>query len=108
MTLKYKLIVIATTLFIVILIGITVRDSLRIQKLERAVVQTKQIADEQKLRSDELEKQTYTYKEKAAYLESQLAEIQTAAKQQDETLEKLSSDTDAARRDLDRFRRGSK
>lgn len=108
MTWKQKLIAIGATLVVALFIGNAVRDSLRMQKLERDVEQTKQIAEKQMHRSDELEKQTYIYKEKAAYLESKLAEIQTAAKQQDETLEKLSADTDAARRDLDRFRRGSK
>jgi predicted Holliday junction resolvase-like endonuclease len=108
MTRKYKLIAIAATLVVAILIGNAVRDSLRIRKLERAVEQTKHVADEQMYRSDELEKQTYIYREKAAYLEHKLAGIQTTAKQQDETLEKLSADTDAARRDLQRVRRGSK
>lgn len=108
MTLKHKLIAIATTLAALLIIGDAIRSHFQIQRLERSVEQAKQTADEQRHRSDELEKQTYIYKEKAAYHEHKLAELQTAAKQQDETLEKLSADTDAARRDLDRFRRGSK
>ncbi len=85
-----------------------VSSHLRMRSLETTVTETKRSADEQKIRSDELEKQTFIYKEKAAYLESKLAEINAAAKQQDETLEKLSADTDAARRDLERSRRSPK
>jgi predicted negative regulator of RcsB-dependent stress response len=108
MTLKYKLIATAATLVVALVIGNAVRSHFHMKTLERAVEQTKQSADTQKLRSDELEKQTYIYKEKTAYLERRLAEVQTAAKQHDETLEKLSTDTDTARRDLQRFRRGSR
>lgn len=108
MTLKYKLFTIAATLTIALVIGNAVRSHLHMKTLELSVKQTKESAAEQKLRSDKLEKQTYIYKEKAVYLESRLADIQTAARQQDETLEKLSADTDAACRDLQRFRRGSK
>lgn len=108
MTLKQKLIAIAAALVVALVIGNAIRSHFQIKGLERAVEQTKQTAAEQTRRSDELEKQTHIYKEKAAHLESKLTEIQTAAKQQDETLEKLSADTNAARRDLDRVRRGSK
>jgi len=108
MTWKQILIAIAATLVVALVIVNVLRSHFHIKTLERTVEQTKQTADEQKHRSDELEKQAYIYKEKAAYLEQRLAEIQAAAKQQDETLEKLSADTDAARRDLDRVRRSPK
>lgn len=108
MTLKYKLYLAAATLIAVLIIGISIRSHFQITRLEHAVEQIKHIADEQKHRSDELEKETYIYKEKTAYLEARLAEIQTAARKQDETLEKLSTDTAAARRDLQRYRNGSK
>lgn len=106
--LKTKLLFAAITLIGLTAVITAIRSHILIARLESAVEQTKQSADEQKQRSDELEKQTYIYKEKTAYLEQKLAEIQTAAKQQDETLEKLSADTDAARRDLQRFRHGTK
>ena len=108
MTWKHKLIAIAATLMALLIIGNAIRSHFQITKLERTVEQTKRSADEQTLRSEELEKHTYIYKEKIAYLEHKLAEIQAAAKQQDETLENLSADTDAARRDFNRVRRGSK
>ncbi len=108
MTLKYKLYAAAAMLIAVLIIGNAVRSHVQITKLERAVDQTKHLADEQLHRSDELEKQTYIYKEKAAYLEARLGEIQTAARKQDEQLEKLSADTVAARSDLKRHRNRSK
>ncbi len=108
MILKYKLYAAAATLIVALIIGNAVRCHFQITRLERAVEQTKHLAEEQQHRSDEIEKQTYIYKEKAAYLEARLAEIQTAARKQDETLEKLSADAASARRDLQRHRERAK
>lgn len=105
---KTRLVIGVAAVVVLIAVAAAVSSHLRMRSLERAVTETKQTADEQKHRSDEMEKQTHIYKEKAAYLEQRLAEIQAAGKQQDETLEKLSADTDAARRDLDRVRRSPK
>lgn len=108
MTLKHKLYAAAATLIAVLIIGNSIRSHFQITRLERIVKQTKHLAGEQQQRSDDLEKQTYIYKEKAAYLEARLAEIETAAREQDEQLEKLSADTAAARRDLQRHRERAK
>ena len=108
MTLKHKLYAAAATLIAALMIGSTIRSHFQIARLEKAVEQTKDLADGQKHRSDELEKETYIYKEKAAFLEASLTEIQTAARKQDEQLEKLSADSAAARRDLQRYRERAK
>ncbi|QYO65520.1 hypothetical protein [Leptolyngbya sp. 7M] len=92
-------------LFVAALFAVSsLRSYFLIQRLERRVDEAQRLADENHRRAAELEIQTHIFKEKAAYLESELAEIQTAARKQDETLEKLSADTDAARRDLQRLR----
>lgn len=106
--LKTKIVIGVAAIIALFAIATAVSSHLRLRSLEQTVTETKRYADDQKQRSDELEKQTHIYKEKAAYLESKLVEINAAAKQQDETLKKLSADTDAARRDLDRVRRSPK
>ncbi len=108
MTLKHKLYFAAAMLIAVLIIGNSIRSYIQIARLEQAVERTKHLADQQQQRSDELEKQTNIYKEKAAYLEARLTEIETAARNQDEQLEKLSADSAAARRDLQRHRERAK
>ncbi len=46
-----------------------------------------------------------TYKQKLEYLETNLSEIQTIARKQDEELEKLNTDTGRARTNVERTRR---
>lgn len=102
--LKHKAILVAALFIAALFCVSSLRSHFLIQKLDRRVDKAQRLADEHYRRAAELEKQTHIFMEKAAYLESELAEIQTAARKQDETLEKLSADTDAARRDLQRFR----
>lgn len=79
---------------------------IRLTRLEQRVAETKAVAEAQQRRADELEKQTYVYKEKIEYLENRLAELGKAAARQDKELDTLAADTDAARRDLQRLRGG--
>lgn len=61
---KHKLYFAAATLIAVLIIGNSIRSYFHITRLERAVERTKHVADEQQHRSDELEKQTYIYKDR--------------------------------------------
>ena len=77
----------------------------KINKLEKAVEETKQLAEGRRQLAEKREIEAAGYKQKIEYLEKQLAEIQTHARKQDEKLEKLSVNSGDARRDVERAKR---
>ena len=79
----------------------------RISRLERAADAAIQKANDQARRAAELEKETYVYKEKITHLEARLGELDALAERQTAELERLSADTDSARRSLRRHRGGA-
>jgi predicted RNase H-like nuclease (RuvC/YqgF family) len=105
MNLKQKALTIAALLLAACLIAAAISSHLRMSRLESEAARAKITAEEHALRAGELEKRTYEYKQKIEYLEGRLADLQSAAREQDAELEKHSADTDAARRNVERFRR---
>lgn len=87
-----------------LVISVSLWSHFWVSALEAAAAEARSAAASQSTRADRLEAETLIYKEKAAYLESQLSEIRDRATKQDEELKKLSADTDAARRALQRAR----
>lgn len=81
--------------------------SWRISQLEATAEAAIQKANDQARRAAELEKETYVYKEKITYLEAWLGELDARAERQTAELERLSADTDSARRALRRHRGGA-
>jgi chromosome segregation ATPase len=80
------------------------RTNHKIRKLEDQV-ETAKAASAAKARAAELkELESAQYKQKAEYLETNLAEIQKLARRQDENLEKLKNNSAAARSDVERSR----
>jgi len=105
MTTKIKIyIAIGTTLFLIIA-GYSFWSSIQMRRLERAANDAKTIAAERQQRADELESSSRKYEEKIAYLEANLAELQTLARKQDEELRNIETTTGNARRDVERARR---
>lgn len=83
-------------------IAAAVTSHIKISRLEKALDDAKENADAARLRADELEKRSYVYEEKILFLEGELVRNRQRAERLDGELEKLSAETDAARRDLDR------
>jgi Skp family chaperone for outer membrane proteins len=77
----------------------------KITKLEREVEAAKTTAAEKGSVADEKEKQAGEYKAKNEYLENKIAELRARANKQDEELENIKTDTDTARRRVNRARR---
>ena len=107
MKLKHKLIAAAAAALLVAAAAGWIVSDLRLARLERFAREQNEAAAQHAVRADQLEKQTYVYKEKIEHLEARLAELRRDAQRRDAGLEKLAADTDAARRELDRIRRGS-
>lgn len=76
----------------------------RVRKLERNIEQAKQAANDASRNAEKLERDAAIYKEKIAYLESQLAETGKQARKQDEQINTQKTITDNARRDVERAR----
>jgi len=85
--------------------GCSVWSNYQIRKLENTVGAAKQDAEFQEQRANELEMQSRKYEEKIAYLETNLAELKTLAKKQDEELKDIETVTGRARADVERTRR---
>jgi chromosome segregation ATPase len=107
-TVKHKMIAAAAAIVLLMTIANSIGSYVRLERLERSVGQAKRAAENVRERSDEIEIQTHIHKEKARHLEDQVIELRNEAREQDEKLEKLSADTDDARRALKRVRGGSK
>ena len=84
--------------------GYSVWSNYQIRKLENTVGAAKQDAEFQEQRANELEMRSRRYEEKIAYLETNLAELKTLAKQQDEELKNIETTTGRARADVERAR----
>lgn len=95
----------AALLIAFIAIATAAWSHLKLTKLEKAARIAVAESETQRARAERLETETHIYKEKAAYLERQIAEQNTAARRQDEELKKLSANTDSARRGLRDARR---
>ena len=77
----------------------------KIASFERETENANKLAVEKQSAADEKERQAAEYKAKNEYLEQKLAEVQNAARKQDEELEKLSNNVDSARSRVERARR---
>jgi hypothetical protein len=102
--LQWKLIAGAAIVLASAMLVTAVRSHFRIVRLETSAARSITAAQDADRRSQELETETYIYKEKAAGLEQELAAQRARAEKQNEELKKLSADTDAARRELQRHR----
>lgn len=90
--------------FAVGIIGGSAWSDHRVRKLERDIDQSKKTANDASQNAATLERDAAVYKEKIAYLESQLSDTQTLARRQDEQLKIQKTTTDNARRDVERAR----
>ena len=75
-----------------------------VRKLEREIDNARQTANDASQNAATLERDAAVYKEKIAYLESQLAESGKQARKQDEQIKTQKTITDNARRDVERAR----
>ena len=71
---------------------------MQINRFESRIESEKQNAERTLQLANDLEKKTYVYEEKIRYLEDMLSENRRIAERFDDELEKLSAETDAARR----------
>lgn len=108
MELRTKLLIGATAAFIAASAAAGLIGHIRIAGLEQRIDSLKAEAETMETHAAKLETETHVYKEKIVLLEKRLAEVMAATRLQDAQLEKLAADTDAARRALDRQRRGAK
>lgn len=76
----------------------------KVRNLERDIDAARQTANDASQKAATLERDAAVYKEKIAYLESQLSDTQTQARRQDEQLKIQKTTTDIARRDVERAR----
>ncbi len=74
------------------------------RQLEREIDAARQAANDASQNAATLERDAAVYKEKIAYLESQLAETGKQARKQDEQIKTQKTITDNARRDVERAR----
>ena len=105
MSTKIKIYIgIGAALFLIVA-GYSLWSSVRMRRLENAAIETKAIGADHQKRADELERASRKYEEKIAFLEANLAELQTLARKQDEELKTIENTTGNARRDVGRARR---
>ena len=105
LTLKIKLYIAAGLFVLISIVGNYLWSNYKTGKLQATVEQAKQIADKAAADAAANEIEAGQYKQKNIYLEQQIAEIQAIARKQDEELEKLNSNTAAARFGVERARR---
>ncbi len=107
MTLRQKIFaaLMVAAIFLIGIAGGSIWSNYKIGQLERAVESAKTDAAEKATAANEVEKRSAIFAAKTEYLEKKLAEIQAIARRQDEELEKLNVDTDAARGRVERARR---
>lgn len=105
MTLKLKIYIAAALAALALIVGTQLWSGYKIAKLQKTVDNAKQNADGSATDANAKETEAAGYKQKSIYLEQKLAEIQAIARKQDEELEKINSNTAAARSDVERARR---
>ncbi len=86
-------------------IGSSIWTTRKFAKLERELRDAKQAVQTADKIAAAREIEAAAYKQKLEYLESNLTEIQTIARKQNEELEKLNTDTVRARTNVERTRR---
>lgn len=94
----------AAAIVLIAAIGYSFWSNYQIRQLEAAVEDARIEAAQKQKHADELESRSHVYEGKIAYLENNLNEIQTIARKQDEELQKITNDTDAARGRVQRTR----
>jgi predicted RNase H-like nuclease (RuvC/YqgF family) len=104
MTTKIKIYIAITAGLFFIIACYSIWSNYQMRKLETGVNDAKALADDKERRADELERAAHEYKEKIAYLEANLDELQTLARKQDEELKSIETTTGNARRDVERAR----
>jgi|GEM_PF-6676694 len=77
----------------------------KIAAIEKRAEQQSAAAEAADQRANEAEKKAASFEEKINYLEAQAAETERYRRTQNEDLKKISADTDAARRNVERVRR---
>ncbi len=90
--------------FAVGIIGGSAWSDHRLRQLEREIDHARETANDASQNAATLERDAAVYKEKIAYLESQLSDTQTQARRQNEQLKTQKTTTDNARRDVERAR----
>ncbi|MEJ7847485.1 MAG: hypothetical protein WKF92_05285 [Pyrinomonadaceae bacterium] len=105
MTLKIKLCLAAGILVLASIFGSYLWSNYTTGKLQAAVEDAKLSAGKAAVFANAKETEAAEYKQKTIYLEQQIAVIQAIARKQDEELEKLNSNTVAARSDVEHARR---
>ena len=101
---KYSIAAAIGAVVLIVILGSWAWSSYKIGELERGIESAKKVADEKTAAAEQQEKQSAEYAAKTKYLEQKLAEIQAIARKQDEELEKLKTNTAAARNDAERAR----
>ena len=104
LTSTHYIIAAAAFFVITIIIATQLWSDHKIASLERDVETAKAAATEKQTAAEQFETQAAEYKAKTEYLEQQIAEINAIATKQNEELEKLSKNTDSARRDVEHTR----
>ncbi len=89
---------------IALISGIAGWSNYKIGRLEADVADAKRTAEASEHEAMRKESEAAGYRQKIAYLETQLGETKTSARKQDEKLEKLNSDSRRVRVDADRAR----
>ena len=104
MELKVKVIAgICLAIFVTVVLAWAVSEA-RLRRMERVVDAAKQQAMSSEEAANLAEVSAGKYKKKIEYLESELAAIGQIARRQDEELEKIGGDINAARHDVERAR----
>lgn len=93
-----------TTVLAIGIFGGSAWSDHKVRQLEGEIDAARQTANDASQKAATLERDAPVYKEKIAYLESQLSDTQTQARRQDEQLKTQKSITDIARRDVERAR----
>ena len=107
MTLQTKIYIglAVAAIFAIGIIGVTAWSNHRISTLDGAVEAAKKKTETAEKLADQREIEAAGYRHKIEFLESQLTEIQTIARKQDEELEKHFTNTRNARADVERAKR---
>lgn len=105
MTLKIKLYLAAAVAILIAALAHSLWSHFQISRLETRVETQEHAAETKQNYANELEQHSRIYEEKITYLESQLAELGTLARKQDEELKSIETNTRNARGNDERTRR---
>ena len=96
---------VAAAIFAAAILGGGAWSNHKIGKLEKTVEETKQLAEGKRQLAEKRELEAAEYKQKIEYLESQLTQIQTTVRRQDEKLERTNVNSGTARTRVERAKR---